>query len=107
MKATNLLYIMSDEHNPQMLGCYGHDQVKTPNLDRLAAGGVRFELCTSPRLMELLHDSREAQLPGAQVGDDRTFFWMGPEISPQQCLAPLCRQTVLCAQVQVRAQHVR
>ena len=37
MKPTNILYIMSDEHNPKMLGCYGHTQVKTPNLDRLAA----------------------------------------------------------------------
>ncbi len=42
MKAQNLLYIMSDEHNPKMLGCYGHDQVKTPNLDKLAARGTRF-----------------------------------------------------------------
>lgn len=25
------------------LGCYGHDQAHTPNLDRLAAGGARFE----------------------------------------------------------------
>ena len=42
MKPTNLLYIMADEHNPQMLGCYGHGQVQTPNLDRLAEKGVRF-----------------------------------------------------------------
>ncbi|MBT3992016.1 MAG: sulfatase-like hydrolase/transferase [Rhodospirillaceae bacterium] len=42
MKPQNLLYIMSDEHNPKMLGCYGHDQVKTPNLDKLAARGTRF-----------------------------------------------------------------
>ena len=42
MKATNLLYIMADEHNPKVLGCYGHDQVQTPNLDRLAEKGTRF-----------------------------------------------------------------
>ena len=42
MKETNLLYIMSDEHNPQMLGCYGHGQVQTPNLDRLAEKGTLF-----------------------------------------------------------------
>ena len=42
MKPQNILYIMSDEHNPKMLGCYGHGQVKTPNLDRLAAQGTRF-----------------------------------------------------------------
>ena len=42
MKPANLLFIMSDEHNPKMLGCYGHDQVRTPNLDRLAEKGTRF-----------------------------------------------------------------
>lgn len=42
MKPQNLLVIMSDEHNPKMLGCAGHDLVRTPNLDRLAAHGTRF-----------------------------------------------------------------
>tara|TARA_B100000315_G_scaffold251951_1_gene287721 strand:+ start:9470 stop:10915 length:1446 start_codon:yes stop_codon:yes gene_type:complete len=42
MKPQNLLYIMSDEHNPKMLGCYGNAQVKTPNLDKLAVRGTRF-----------------------------------------------------------------
>ncbi len=39
----NLLIIMSDEHTRRMTGCYGHPRVKTPNLDRLAADGVRFD----------------------------------------------------------------
>lgn len=42
MKATNLLFIMSDEHSKRVLGCYGHRQVTTPNLDALAARGTRF-----------------------------------------------------------------
>ena len=42
MKPQNLLFIMADEHNRQMLGCAGHDLVKTPNLDKLAARGTRF-----------------------------------------------------------------
>lgn len=42
MKPQNVLYVMSDEHNSSMLGCAGHDQVKTPNLDKLAAQGTRF-----------------------------------------------------------------
>ena len=33
---------MSDEHNKRVLGCYGHPQVRTPNLDALAARGTRF-----------------------------------------------------------------
>lgn len=50
MKPQNLLIIMSDEHNPKMLGCYGHKLVKTPNIDRLARRGMRFSqvYCGSP-----------------------------------------------------------
>jgi choline-sulfatase len=50
MKPRNLLFIMSDEHSRRVLGCYGHGMVKTPNLDRLAARGVRFTdaYCNSP-----------------------------------------------------------
>ena len=42
MKPKNTLYIMSDEHNPTMMGCYGHEIVQTPNIDKLAARGTRF-----------------------------------------------------------------
>ena len=38
----NLLILMTDEHNPKVMGCAGHQVVKTPNLDRLAANGTRF-----------------------------------------------------------------
>ena len=46
----NVLVIMSDEHAPQFSGFGGHPLVKTPNLDRLAAGGVLFQntYCNSP-----------------------------------------------------------
>jgi choline-sulfatase len=42
MKPTNLLFILSDEHNKRVTGCYGHPVVKTPHLDALAARGTRF-----------------------------------------------------------------
>ena len=40
---TNLVFIMSDEHNARFMGCLGHDVVKTPHLDQLAARGTLFE----------------------------------------------------------------
>ena len=48
--STNLLIIMSDEHNPKMLGCAGHPIVQTPNLDVLTANGTTFDAayCNSP-----------------------------------------------------------
>ena len=42
MKPTNLIVILSDEHNKRVLGCYGHPMIRTPNLDQLAARGTRF-----------------------------------------------------------------
>src|SRR5688500_19914237 len=42
MNPTNLLIIMSDQHNNKMLGCHGHPIVKPPHLDALAARGVDF-----------------------------------------------------------------
>ena len=41
---------MSDEHDPETTGCYGHQEVMTPALDGLAARGVLFDraYCNSP-----------------------------------------------------------
>lgn len=46
----NFLLIMSDQHNPHVLGCAGDPVVRTPHLDALAAGGTRFSktYCASP-----------------------------------------------------------
>ncbi|HML48258.1 MAG TPA: sulfatase-like hydrolase/transferase, partial [Clostridia bacterium] len=39
----NILWICSDQQRWDTLGCYGNPFVRTPNLDRLAALGVRFD----------------------------------------------------------------
>jgi choline-sulfatase len=41
-KPRNVIVIMSDEHNPKVMGCSGHEIISTPNLDALAARGTRF-----------------------------------------------------------------
>lgn len=56
-KSPNILFILSDQHNAKVLGHKGHPDVKTPNLDRMAANGVRFDnaisqnpICTPSRV---------------------------------------------------------
>lgn len=39
----NLLFLLSDNHARSYLGAYGHADAKMPNLDQLAARGVRFD----------------------------------------------------------------
>lgn len=38
----NILFIMTDQHRGDCLGCDGHPVLRTPHLDRIAAEGCRF-----------------------------------------------------------------
>jgi len=56
-KARNILFIMFDQLRWDYLSCYGHPHLHTPNIDRLAARGVRFDrayiqspICGSSRM---------------------------------------------------------
>lgn len=42
LKPQNMIVILSDEHNKKITQCYGHDLIRTPNLDRLAKEGTLF-----------------------------------------------------------------
>ena len=41
-QAPNIIYILADDLGYGELGAYGQEKIKTPNLDRLAAEGMRF-----------------------------------------------------------------
>jgi arylsulfatase len=41
----NILLLMTDQQRFDSLSCYGERAIRTPNLDRLAAGGALFERC--------------------------------------------------------------
>lgn len=50
MPIKNVLFIMYDQLRADYIGCYGHPTIDTPNMDRLAARGVKFTraYCQSP-----------------------------------------------------------
>ena len=41
----SFIVFTTDQHRWDLLGCAGHPALRTPNLDRLAARGVRFDRC--------------------------------------------------------------
>jgi arylsulfatase A-like enzyme len=44
-KRPNIIFIMTDDHASHALSCYGSKINKTPNLDRIANEGMRFDNC--------------------------------------------------------------
>ena len=48
MEPRNLVFILSDEHQRDIAGCYGDRAAITPNIDALAARGARFTNAYTP-----------------------------------------------------------
>ena len=46
----NILFILADDYGTNEVGCYGADNYKTPNIDQLAQGGIRFTHAYTPSL---------------------------------------------------------
>jgi iduronate 2-sulfatase len=67
-KRPNVLFIAVDDLRPQ-LGCYGHKQMISPNIDRLASDGVTFlrSYCQVP----VCGASRASLLTGVRPTKDR------------------------------------
>lgn len=45
MGRPNIVVVMADDHAVHALSCYGSELNRTPNLDRIAGGGMRFDTC--------------------------------------------------------------
>lgn len=80
----NILMILVDERRADALGCFGNGIIRTPNLDRLAAGGTRFSQCmvTQPTctpcraslLTGCFPSALRSRMVGCETPDDPRFL---------------------------------
>lgn len=65
MKPKNIVFVLSDQHNPMVTGFDGDGCVRTPNLDRLSRNGVTFDncYCSSPLCVPSRASMLSSQLP--------------------------------------------
>jgi len=82
----NIVFILTDNQGAWTLGCYGNPDIRTPNIDRLAAEGIRFTralssnpVCSPTRATFLtgllpsqhgVHSYLGGEVPSAQMGPD-------------------------------------
>ncbi len=77
----NIILFMADDVGSECFGCYGSEQYATPNLDRMAAEGLRFQhcysqpLCTPSRIKIMTGLSNVRNYAGFSIlrNDQRTF----------------------------------
>lgn len=79
----NIIYILADDLGYAQLGCYGQEKIETPNIDKLAANGIRFSqhyagapLCSPSRcvLMTGQHTGH-AQIRANDECENRGNVW--------------------------------
>ncbi len=91
----NILFIMADDLGIEGLSCYGSDSYHTPNLDRLAANGMRFThaysqpLCTPTRvqIMTGKYNHRNWKYFGILDPKERTFGHLMQDAGYKTCIA--------------------
>lgn len=77
----NVVFILTDDQGPWAMGCAGNPEIRTPNLDKLAARGMRFEnfFCASP----VCSPSRASFLTGRIPSQHGVHDWLaGGNLAP-------------------------
>ena len=91
----NIVLMMADDLGFETVGCYGGSSYKTPNLDRLAAEGIRFDrayampLCTNTRiqLMTGKYNNRNWRAFGILDPKEVTFGHLMQRAGYKTCIA--------------------
>ncbi|MFC1714043.1 sulfatase [Candidatus Poribacteria bacterium] len=75
--ATNVVFIMTDNQGEWTLGCYGNEDIRTPNIDSLAEDGIRFSnaYCVN----SVCSPSRATFLTGLIPSQHGVHCWLGTE----------------------------
>ena len=73
-KKPNVILILTDDQGCWAMGCAGNKEIRTPNIDRLAKEGVRFEnfFCTSP----VCSPARASILTGKMPSQHGVLDWI-------------------------------
>ncbi len=84
-KRKNVLFVLTDDQGAWAMGCAGNPELKTPNLDRLAASGVRFEnlYCVSP----VCSPARASLLTGKIPSQHGVHDWLAKGQITSDCLS--------------------
>jgi arylsulfatase A-like enzyme len=77
-KKPNIVFVLADDLGYGDLGCYGQKQIETPNIDRLAAEGMRFTQAYSGSTV--CAPSRCALMTGLHTGHARTRGNLFPDL---------------------------
>lgn len=87
----NVVFIISDDHDFEMLGFMGHSSVRTPTLDNLAASGSVFTRAHLP--MSRCHPTLASFLSGRWPHQSGIYYNYGTEkLSPKNSLPNLLKQ---------------
>jgi arylsulfatase A-like enzyme len=79
-KLPNVLVIQPDQHRGTIMGCAGDKQAITPNLDRLAAEGIRFTNCiTSSPVCSPFRATMQTGLYPHTHGIDKNNILLNPQ----------------------------
>lgn len=92
-ESPNIVFIMSDDHATRAVSAYGDSLMETPNIDRIAANGMRFDRAYVGNA--ICGPSRATALTGMHSHGNGFYSneWSGPFDGSQQTLPSLLQQS--------------